>query len=50
MLEIARRRNPRGRLTTPEDVAGALVALSAAGCGWLSGNVIQVEGGEGITS
>jgi enoyl-[acyl-carrier-protein] reductase (NADH) len=48
MLEMARARNPRGRLTRPEDVAGALVALSEPGCGWLTGNVIRVDGGEGI--
>jgi NAD(P)-dependent dehydrogenase (short-subunit alcohol dehydrogenase family) len=50
MLELSRRRNPRGRLTTPEDVAGVLVALSQEGCGWLTGNVIRVDGGEGIVA
>lgn len=50
MIEISRRRNPRGRLTRPEDVAGVLVALSERGCGWLTGNVIQVDGGEGIVA
>jgi NAD(P)-dependent dehydrogenase (short-subunit alcohol dehydrogenase family) len=50
MLEISRRRNPRGRLTTPEDVAGVLVALSGTGCGWLTGNVIQVDGGESLVA
>jgi NAD(P)-dependent dehydrogenase (short-subunit alcohol dehydrogenase family) len=48
MLEVSRRRNPRGRLTTPEDVAGVLLALSESQCGWLTGNVIQVDGGEGL--
>jgi NAD(P)-dependent dehydrogenase (short-subunit alcohol dehydrogenase family) len=50
LLAASRRRNPRGRLTRPEDVAGALVALSLPACGWISGNVIQVDGGEGITA
>jgi NAD(P)-dependent dehydrogenase (short-subunit alcohol dehydrogenase family) len=50
LLAVSRRRNPRGRLTRPEDVAGALVALSLPACGWISGNVIQVDGGEGITA
>jgi NAD(P)-dependent dehydrogenase (short-subunit alcohol dehydrogenase family) len=50
MIEISRRRNPRGRLTTPEDVAGVLVALSERGCGWVTGNVIQVDGGESIVA
>ncbi len=48
LLETAKARNPRGRLTTPEDVAGALVALSSPGCGWITGNVINVDGGEGV--
>ena len=50
LLAVSRRRNPRGRLTRPEDVAGALVALSLPACGWISGNVIRVDGGEGITA
>lgn len=49
LFELARARNPRGRLTTPQDVAGALVALAEPGCGWLTGNVIRVDGGEGIS-
>ena len=48
MVEMALARHPRGRLTTPEDVASALVALAGPGCGWLTGNVIQVDGGEGL--
>jgi NAD(P)-dependent dehydrogenase (short-subunit alcohol dehydrogenase family) len=50
MVEASRRRNPRGRLTTPEDVAGVLVALSMRECGWVTGNVIRVDGGEGIVA
>ena len=50
MLEMARARNPRGRLTTPEDVAAALVALADEGSGWISGNVINVDGGEEIVA
>jgi enoyl-[acyl-carrier protein] reductase III len=50
LLEGARARNPRGRLTTPADVAGALVALSTPGAGWITGNVIRVDGGEGVTA
>jgi NAD(P)-dependent dehydrogenase (short-subunit alcohol dehydrogenase family) len=49
LLATALARNPRGRLTTPGDVASALVALSGPGCGWITGNVIRVDGGEGIT-
>jgi NAD(P)-dependent dehydrogenase (short-subunit alcohol dehydrogenase family) len=48
LLEAARMRNPHGRLTTPDDVATALVELTEPGCGWITGNVIRVDGGEGI--
>jgi NAD(P)-dependent dehydrogenase (short-subunit alcohol dehydrogenase family) len=40
--------NPSGRLTTPEDVAAALVALSRPETYWMTGNVIGVDGGEDI--
>jgi enoyl-[acyl-carrier protein] reductase III len=46
--ETARRRNPSGRLTTPEDVARALVALAHEDTAWLTGNVIGVDGGEDV--
>ena len=44
----ARRRNPSGRMTTPEDVARALVVLSHPDTAWITGNVIGVDGGEDI--
>ncbi len=50
LFQEARRRNPGGRLTQPEDVAEALVALSLPGAGWISGNVIGVDGGEDVTA
>jgi len=50
MAADARARHPRGRLTTPDDVAGALVALADAGCGWITGNVIHVDGGEALVA
>ena len=40
--------HPAGRLTTPADVARALAALCADGAGWITGNVIGVDGGEDI--
>lgn len=40
--------NPSGRLTTPQDVASALVALSRPETYWMTGNVIGVDGGEDI--
>jgi NAD(P)-dependent dehydrogenase (short-subunit alcohol dehydrogenase family) len=42
----ALRRNPGGRLTTPEDVASVLVALADPRVTWISGAVIPVDGGE----
>jgi enoyl-[acyl-carrier protein] reductase III len=44
----ARRRNPSGRLTSPEDVARTLVVLSHPDAYWMTGNVIGVDGGEDI--
>ncbi|MDX1660243.1 MAG: SDR family oxidoreductase [Gemmatimonadota bacterium] len=46
MVEVAERRNPHDRLTTPEDVAAALVTLARPGAYWINGNVIGVDGGE----
>ncbi|MFI0980724.1 SDR family oxidoreductase [Streptomyces sp. NPDC021093] len=40
--------NPGGRLTRAEDVAEAIVALSATDSSWLTGNVIGVDGGEAL--
>jgi enoyl-[acyl-carrier protein] reductase III len=40
--------HPSRRLTTPADVAGALVALCSGQTRWISGNVIGVDGAEDI--
>ncbi len=48
MMELARKKNPHGRLTTPEDAACAIVLLSHPKAGWITGNVIGVDGGEFI--
>ena len=50
LLEGAARKNPAGRLTTPDDVAAALVALCHPEAGWVTGNVINVDGGEEISA
>ncbi len=50
MLEAATRRNPQGRLTTPQDVANTIVALSDERTLWLTGNILGVDGGELIAS
>lgn len=48
MIEFATRRNPNRRLTTPSDVAHALLALSTPAAQWINGNTIYVDGGEEI--
>ena len=50
MLEVARGKNPGGRLTTPEDIAKAIVLLSKDEAHWISGNVLGVDGGEDISA
>ena len=46
LADAATVRNPSGRMTRPEDVADALVALATPGTHWMTGNVIGVDGGE----
>ncbi len=48
MLNWAQRKNPSGRLTTPQDVADTIGLLSHPKSHWLTGNVICVDGGEFI--
>lgn len=48
LFEQAAQRNPHRRLTTTQDVARALVALCHPGTDWVTGNVINVDGGEEI--
>lgn len=50
MFRRAREANPSLRLTTPADVAQTIVALSLNESGWLTGNVIGVDGGEDLSS
>jgi enoyl-[acyl-carrier protein] reductase III len=48
MVAIATKRNPWGRLTTPEDVANTLALLVHDEANWLTGNVLGIDGGEDI--
>ncbi len=50
MLDVAKQKNPAGRLTTPEDVAKAITLLAEERSFWISGNVIGVDGGEDVVS
>jgi enoyl-[acyl-carrier protein] reductase III len=49
IIEAALRRNPTGRMTTPQDVARTIVALSGEGTEFINGEIIGVDGGEFIT-
>ena len=49
IIEAATRRNPTGRMTTPEDVARAILALSGEGTDFINGEIIGVDGGEFVT-
>jgi enoyl-[acyl-carrier protein] reductase III len=49
LMELATAVNPYHRLTTPEDVARAIVALCSPDAYWITGNVINVDGGEAVT-
>ncbi len=50
MIDVAKSKNPFGRLTVPEDVAHAIVSLCESNCDWISGNVIGVDGAEYIVN
>src|SRR6266581_6545782 len=49
LLEHARKFNPSGRATAPEDVAKAIAALSDERLYWMTGNTIGVDGGEELS-
>ena len=46
MVEVAKRKNPRARLTTPEDVAKVISLLCKEGGEWISGGLVHSDGGE----
>jgi NAD(P)-dependent dehydrogenase (short-subunit alcohol dehydrogenase family) len=46
MRNVALRKNPSHRLTVPEDVANAIVALAQPCTYWMNGNVLYIDGGE----
>lgn len=50
MIEIAYRKNPKGRLTQPEDIAKVISLLCKDGGEWISGSVIHADGGEDIVN
>lgn len=50
MIDIAQRKNPHGRLTTPEDVAKVISLLCKDGGEWVSGGLIHADGGEDVVN
>ncbi len=50
MIEVARRKNPRNRLTTPEDVAKVISLFCKDGGEWISGGIINADGGEDVVN
>ncbi len=50
MMKAARDKNPGARLTTAMDVAKTIVMLMDEKADWISGNVLQVDGGEYIVN
>ena len=50
MLQIAMKKNPAGRATTPQDVAKAISLLCDERADFISGNLIGVDGGEDVVN
>lgn len=50
MLNYALRKNPRGRLTEPADIANIISILCHDGGEWISGGLIHADGGEDIVN
>ncbi len=50
MVNVAKRKNPNNRLTTPEDVAKVISLLCREGGEWISGGVVHADGGEDIVN
>jgi enoyl-[acyl-carrier protein] reductase III len=48
LVKFAKLRNPHTRLTLPEDVARSIAALCHPATYWMTGNTLQVDGGESL--
>jgi enoyl-[acyl-carrier protein] reductase III len=46
LLEMGIKRNPLGRMTKPDDVAGVVYLLCTDESFWINGSIIHVDGGE----
>lgn len=49
-LEKAKKRNPMGKLTSPDDVAKVIGFLASDESEWINGTIITVDGGEQLLS
>lgn len=50
MIKTAEKNNPHQRLTTPKDIADFIELLIHYESSWLTGNIINIDGGEAITN
>lgn len=50
MITVAERKNPRKRLTTPVDVAKVISLICKDGGEWISGCIINADGGEDVVN
>ena len=50
MMDVAKRKNPRKRLTTPNDVSKVISLLCKDGGEWISGGIINADGGEDVVN
>ena len=50
MINNALKVNPHKRLTSPEDIADVIEMFTSYESSWMTGNIINVDGGENITS
>jgi NAD(P)-dependent dehydrogenase (short-subunit alcohol dehydrogenase family) len=46
--KTAEKRNPMGRITTPEDVANAAYLLCLKESAWINGSILKADGGESL--
>jgi enoyl-[acyl-carrier-protein] reductase (NADH) len=50
MIDVALKKNPNNRLTSPIDVAKAIATISNLDSTWISGGIIHCDGGESVVS
>ena len=46
LLQMAKERNPMGRITVPADVSNVIYLLCTNEASWINGSIIHVDGGE----